>query len=351
MTNTIPDLSIVIIARNEAENIARAIESVLRGVEHWPQTEILLVDSASMDGTVEIARQYPINIVRLDPAWFLSASAGRYIGMRYSRGDLIMYMDGDMELAPEWLDQAVPFILEHPELGGVTGYRRDIHVRDGQIVGEQDQGRDPQGRSVQVRHFGGAAIYRRSPLEQVGGFNPYIISGEEPELCMRMRHAGYKLMRLPYLICKNYTLPMNSWKYCVRRFQTNMWSGAGQVLRYHLKTGLFWRVLRERGSYVPVFASVLISTASLLLAVVFKNVWILAPWAFMTCLTLGVYGIKKRSLRKALMSIVLRGFIAYGIVRGFLMAPKLPTDYPTDAEIVQVHYHPGHLPLEAQVGA
>jgi glycosyltransferase involved in cell wall biosynthesis len=343
VVNTLSDLSIVIIARNEAKIIARAIEAVLRGVEHWPQTEILLVDSASTDGTAEIARQYPINIVRLDPAWFLSAAAGRYIGMHYTRGDLIMYIDGDRELAPGWLAQAVPFILEHPELGGVTGYRRDIHVRDGQIVGEQEQGRDPQGRPVQVQHLGSVALYRRSALEQVGGFNPYIISDEEPELCLRLRHAGYKLLRLPYLTCKNYTLPINSWEYCVRRFRKNMWSGYGQVLRYHLKTGLFWRVLRERGTYIPVFAGVLISIVSVLLAVFFRNVWMLILWVFIIGLTLGAYGIKKRSLRRVLMSIVVRSFSAYGVVRGFLMTPKSPTDYPTKAEIVQVHYHRGGL--------
>ena len=69
-------LSIVIIARNEARNIARAIESVLRAVENWPDTEILLVDSASTDETVEIARRYPINIVRLHPPSFFPYPLG-----------------------------------------------------------------------------------------------------------------------------------------------------------------------------------------------------------------------------------------------------------------------------------
>jgi glycosyltransferase involved in cell wall biosynthesis len=86
LMNTVTEISVVIISRNEAKNITRAIESVLKAVEHWPQTEILLVDSASTDETVEIAKHYPINIVRLKPSWFLSPPAGRLIGLYHTRG-------------------------------------------------------------------------------------------------------------------------------------------------------------------------------------------------------------------------------------------------------------------------
>jgi glycosyltransferase involved in cell wall biosynthesis len=331
-----PDLSVVIIARNEAENIARAIESVLRATEHYPETEILLVDSASTDATVEIARQYPINIVRLNPAWFLSAAAGRTIGMHFTRGDLIQYMDGDMELAAGWLEQAVPFLLEHPELAGVTGYRHDIYMRGGKIIHEQDISRGPQGRSVEVRHFAGAALYRRSALEQAGGFNPYLISEEEPELSMRLRRAGYKLMYTPFLICKNYTLPVNSWEYSVRRFRKNLWLGYGQVLRYHLKIGMFWMTILERGSYVAYLIGALISIISLLFALFSGNIAPLMAWGLIVAAFLVIYAIKKRSLRKTWLSLVLRTFIAYGTVRGFLIAPRSPEDYPTNAEIIQL---------------
>ena len=335
MMGKLPDLSVVLIARNEAANIARAIESVLRAVDHWPQAEILLVDSASTDETVDIASQYPISIVRLDPTWFLSAAAGRYVGMHHTRGSSIMYMDGDMELAPGWLDQAVPFLLGHPELAGVTGYRRDVYVRDGQTVWEQDYGRNSQECPIEVRYFAGAALYRRSSLEQVGGFNPYFISDEEPELCMRLRHAGHKLMRLPHLMCINYTLPVKSWKYFVRRFHTNLWLGHGQVPRYHLGSELFWTYLKERGTYVVYLIGVLLSVVALLLSLFSGNFAFLGAWMLAVVVFLVAFVIKKRSLRAAWLSLLHQTFAAYGAVRGFLMKPRSPEEYPTDAEIVQ----------------
>src|SRR5512140_2199186 len=123
-------LSIVIIARNEAANIARTIESVLRAAARWPDAEILLVDSASTDGTVEIARRYPISIVRLDPSWFLSVAAGRHIGMLQTHGDLVLHVDGDMQLDPEWVNRSVSYALEHPDVAGVGGYWRNVYMKD-----------------------------------------------------------------------------------------------------------------------------------------------------------------------------------------------------------------------------
>lgn len=336
--NISPSLSIVIIARNEAENVARAIESVLREVEHWPQTEILLVDSASTDETVEIARQYPISIVCLDPSWFLSASAGRYIGMHYTRGDLILYLDGDMELVTGWMDQAVPFILAHPELAGVSGYLRDVHPHDGQINSEQDLWRDSDGHPAEVRDFGGAALYRRSALKQVGGFNPYLISEEEPELCMRLRYAGYNLIHLPFLMGRHYCIPQKSLAGQLRRARLNYFSGLGQVPRYHLGTRLFWIYLKERGSFVVFLAAVLISMITLLLTTFLRDIVFFGTWLLIVSGVLSVFLIKKRSLRKTCLSLLLHALVAYNAVRGLLMTPRFPEEYPTDAEVVQVYY-------------
>jgi GT2 family glycosyltransferase len=43
---------------------------------------------------------------------------------------------------------------------------------------------------------GGNAMMRLSVLQEVGGFNPDVIAGEEPELCVRLRRAGYRIERM-----------------------------------------------------------------------------------------------------------------------------------------------------------
>ena len=48
----------------------------------------------------------------------------------------------------------------------------------------------------EAKACGGDAMMRVSALKQVGGFNPTLIAGEEPELCVRLRQAGGKIMRI-----------------------------------------------------------------------------------------------------------------------------------------------------------
>lgn len=341
--NTTPDLSIVIITRNEAKNIARAIESVLRATEQWPQTEILLVDSASTDETVQIARRYPINIVRLPSTWFLSVPAGRLIGMRYTRGELVLHMDGDMELEPEWVNRSVSYALEHPEVGAVGGYWRNVYVKDGIIVGEEDEFHDSQERVLEVKYVGGAALYRRSAIEKMGGFNPYIRGEEGVYLCLGIRNEGYKVVRLPYLMSWHYSVPPQSMAYSLRRLRLDMWLGFGQAPRYYWGTRLFWRYLKERGSFLVYLVSVLITIITLLISILSRNIGLFGGWVLIVVGFLLVFTIKKRSISKTLVSLIAHTGIAYSAVRGFLMVPKSPSEYPTDAEIVQVWNHHGGM--------
>src|SRR5204862_2670135 len=45
---------------------------------------------------------------------------------------------------------------------------------------------------------GGDALMRAAAIEQVGGFDSHIIAGEEPELCLRLREAGWRIRRLDH---------------------------------------------------------------------------------------------------------------------------------------------------------
>ena len=330
------NLSIVIIARNEAKNIARGIESALRAVRHQATAEILLVDSASSDATVEIARQYPISIVRLPDDWFLSMGAGRLIGMQYTRGDLVLHMDGDMELDPDWVDRSVAYMQEHNEVGAVGGYYRNVFIKDGQVMGERDVHRDASGRTQEVKYVGGAALYRRSAIEAIGGFQPYIRGEEGVYMSMGIRFAGYKVVQLPYLMSKHYCVPPGSLEYSLRRLHLDMWLGFGQVPRYYLGTRMFWTYLNERGSFIIYHLGVVMTLTTLLIAIFTKNIVVFGGWMLILAIFLSVFTVRKRSLRKTIVSLIGHTGIAISAIRGFLIAPRSSAEYPLDAEIVQV---------------
>ncbi len=331
-----PSLSIIIIARNEAKNIARAIESVFASLKSWPNAEVILVDSASTDATVEIARRYPLTILRLDPSWFLSVPAGRHIGMLYSHGDLVLHMDGDMQLDPEWVNRSTSYMLQHPEAGAVGGYYRNVYIKDGEIVGEQDIHRDPQERVQEVRYVGGAALYRRSAIQAMGGFQPYIRGEEGVYISMGIRHAGYKVIQLPCLMSRHYCVPPQSVDYSLRRLKLDMWLGFGQVPRFYLGTPLFWTYLKERGAFVVYLTGVLVTFVTFILSLFTGNLMFFGAWLLILFLFMAVYVIKKRSLRKTIVSLIAHTGIAISAVRGFLIPPRYASEYPTNAEIVQL---------------
>ena len=332
-----PLLSVVIIARNEAAHIASAIESVLRETRYFPSTEVVLVDSCSTDATVDIATSHPIGVLRLLRSSFLSAAAGRYIGYLNTSGQFILHLDGDMTLCPDWLGQAIPYLLSHPTVAGCSGYWENVYRRNGQIVHSEKMDFSPDRKIKKVNEFAGAALYRRSALQQVGGFNPYISSYEEPELCARLRHAGFQLVCLPNQICIHYGLPEHSLASYRRRWRNRLWVGCGQMLRYHLGKDTFSQVARlQGGSYlISTMFGLLVSMSLLVLGFVSRSLWPILAGVGMITAFFVVLLYRKWSLPRALLSLLLRAMILLSGIEGFLMSPRDPATYPANAEIVQ----------------
>src|SRR5205823_6133954 len=196
----VTELSIVLITKNQAWNIPRLIGSVLQATSLFPSREIVLVDSNSTDETVKFAGRYPINVVRLRPGQRLSPAAGRYIGYKRTRGEFVLFLDGDMELLQGWLGQALLVMREIPKAGVMLSSKVIELPPSGPSAPSSQQKTilwsNPKEVSRVSFVVGGAALYRRSVLEHVGTFNPFLYSDEEPELYLRISHAAYQVLQL-----------------------------------------------------------------------------------------------------------------------------------------------------------
>lgn len=102
----IPDVSIIIVAHNDAAYIGEAIESALA---QTVSVEVIVVDNDSTDGTTDIAKQF----AGADPRVLLitqdnsGPSGGRNTGMRIARGRYLQFVDGDDALVPNGLTEVV----------------------------------------------------------------------------------------------------------------------------------------------------------------------------------------------------------------------------------------------------
>lgn len=183
------DLSVVIIGRNEGTRLERCIRSVQAQRGFPGRVEILYVDSDSTDGSPERAESLGARVLVVHPER-PSAALGRNTGWRAARAPLILFLDGDTVLDPEFVVRTLP-VLADPEIAVVWGHRRELHPEASVYNRVLDlDWIYPPGPS---EFCGGDALMRRSALEEVGGFDPTLIAGEEPELCQRLRAEGFRI--------------------------------------------------------------------------------------------------------------------------------------------------------------
>lgn len=187
-----PVLSVVIIGRNEGERLVHCLESVNAMTDPGGLIEVIYVDSASTDLSPERAESLGAKVIRVQPER-PSAAIGRNAGWLAASAPLILFLDGDTRLDPQFVVEAIKE-FDDPEVAVVWGHRREMfpdhsiynRVLDLDWI-------YPPGRSD---FCGGDAIMRRSTLQSTGGFDPSLIAGEEPELCQRIRARGQFILHI-----------------------------------------------------------------------------------------------------------------------------------------------------------
>lgn len=230
------DLSVVIVARNEEATIGRGLEVLQRELAGLA-SEIILVDSASTDRTVEIARRYPVRIVHLEPGPLLSPAAGRYMGTLISKGTYILFLDGDMIPIPGFIARGLQE-LQDDHLAAVVG--RLYWVRPGEDL-SLDHPDDVQAGPIEA-NAPSYGIYRRAALDRSGTFNPYIKGEEEIELGFRILREGFVLRRIDVPMVHHCDKPRDVG--AIGR-KAQYFAGTGQILRRYPGTALWLRLIRN----------------------------------------------------------------------------------------------------------
>jgi glycosyltransferase involved in cell wall biosynthesis len=191
----IKSVGVVLIGRNEGERLRRALESLTGRAE-----KLVYVDSGSTDASVTLARSFGAVTVELDLRRPFTAARARNEGfaqlMALDAGlDAVFFVDGDCEVAPDWLTTASDFLSAHPQVGVVWGLRRERFPDESVYNALCDI--EWQGSAAgEVKHCGGDALIRVAAFQAVGGYRPDLICGEEPEMCVRLRAVGWLIWHL-----------------------------------------------------------------------------------------------------------------------------------------------------------
>ena len=184
-------IAAVVIGRNEGARLIACLDALQGQV-----APVVYVDSGSTDGSVAAAEARGARVVSLDMDQPFTAARARNAGVAaLPEGiEFVQFLDGDCVLRDGWIETARRFMEETPKAAVACGRRRERHpqasVYNALIDDEWDT---PVGKA---KACGGDALMRLAALRAVGGYRDGLIAGEEPELCLRLRQAGWEVWRL-----------------------------------------------------------------------------------------------------------------------------------------------------------
>ncbi|MBN2104216.1 glycosyltransferase [bacterium] len=328
-------LSVIIIGRNEEAHIEACLRSVIKGIRTISDTEIIYADSASTDNTLQIVRQYPASVYQLKPEWPLSAAAGRYIGYLHAKGSYLFFIDGDTVLYHDWLPKGIRYLQTHSDTGAVAGTVHELFEDDyGKPISLQ---RHRYGRLENPRTektLGGIALYRRSVLEQAGPFNPYIPVDEERELGLRIRRAGFSLVRISDLMAVTYGPSRETWGELKRRYYSGLYT-FGTTLQYCRRNGFFWQYMFERMGMIISFLFAL-AAAGAVCAVSVLYGWFFILLFGSAAVILVLKLTRPRFFDRVFISLIKRTLMTVSTIQSFIQSrPRMIEEYPVAADHVE----------------
>ncbi len=194
------DLSVtaVIPCYNGSRFIGEAIEHMLNQTR--APDEVIVVDDGSTDGSYEIIRGYTqVKVIRHTRN--LGLPAARNNAWQAARGDIIVYVDVDA-YAESGLIENILAEYTSEKIGGVGGAGYEVRSDNAPNLWRGkylSQNLGPERVENPEFLYGICSSYRKSVLQELGGFDPlFATNGEDVDLSIRVRQKGYTLVYTPY---------------------------------------------------------------------------------------------------------------------------------------------------------
>ena len=327
-------VSIIIKALNEEKRICAAIESALAAIRGLGG-EVVLADSCSTDRTVELAARYPIRIVQLAHASERCCGVGPQLGYQHSSGQFVYILDGDMELEQGFLEQALHFMSDHPEVAGVAGHVVEQNTSSLEYLARSERVH-PHMLPGEVDRLDLGGLYRRDAIESTGYFSDRNLhSYEEFDLAVRLRALDWRLWRLPINAAKHFGHDAPPYQLLMRRWRNGYVFGPGELVRAAAGAPSL-RLVLAGAKELRLYMSVLVWWA-VLASVPFWpvpiGVRIPALLALMAA-PLMLMAWRKRSLSRASYAVVSWCVYAMGTLRGF-MRRRRPASERIDSLVIR----------------
>lgn len=230
-----PFVSVIIPLHNAADTIGRTVSSVLEQDYPLEQYEIIIVDDGSTDGSEDSVRRFPVKLIRQSNA---GAASARNTGIHNAKGELIIFLDSDCTVNRDWVNLHVREHIKNPEaecIGGAFAIPDVTTCNFFELCDyysswyEQNPKCSP---SSNYEYLPSTNIsFRKLMLEKINGFDATLKTGEDVEICQRIRKEGKQILFRPHI---------QIYHYGRRNFV--------DFLKHHYRWGRHASVVRKYGS-------------------------------------------------------------------------------------------------------
>ena len=315
----------IIIGRNEGHKLVRCIHSIKRTIDENDigDYEIIYVDSKSTDDSINLVSGLDEKLQIFRITGKVNPAIGRNIGAEASDADIYCFIDGDMELVPEFFPEVMDSAgrLKYPFVSGQ--FKNIYYDQNNQRIGSELYVKSVLKKDKYEITTGGLFLIEKNLWDSIGGMDVRFRTGEDLDLGLRLARKGHLLLRKKALFALHHTQPYKS--------RSRMWQDlfAGKTL---YARGVLYRkhiVLLNR----HVFKRMIKSDPTFLILILSGILTILTGqpyflFAYLFGLVAAIFLFRKiRSLSEAFSRIL------YQFVRDLFTFSSLLFFYPRKAEL------------------
>jgi GT2 family glycosyltransferase len=207
-----PKISFIIPVLNEEKTIQKCLDSIIEIDYPNEKKEILLALGKSIDDTNKIIKQYKLKypkIMKIFENPTGNTAIGRNICIKYARGEFLMDYSAHVTAEKNLLNKLVNKLQSLPSnivavgCSNISPFKQNfIGEVSGVVFLSFMGGRNffsqnaVYSKEKFVDHIS-FALYRKKPVNEIGGFDPVFWCGQDYELDIRLRKAGYKILYIP----------------------------------------------------------------------------------------------------------------------------------------------------------
>ncbi len=207
-------VSVSILSNNRLDEVSKNVPRMLSEMNHEGEFEMIVVDNDSTDGTKSFLQEHQVQHPELKIILRNSndgTAVGRNMGFALANRQYVIVMDDDAYVSAEDL-RKIPALFDKYSEAGLLSFRIK-HPITNQI-------QNPHGdKPKEITHHHGACFgIRKSVLETIGGVDEQCdYGGEEPDLSIRVRLAGWKVLYVPDITALHNSVNRNnreeSWRH------------------------------------------------------------------------------------------------------------------------------------------